>query len=60
MQKNASLRSKTVNHLALGGISPKITVRIEYCRMEQDYSFIYDLEILNHSPGSVIFLYRED
>ena len=25
MQKNASLRSKTVNHLALGGISPKIT-----------------------------------
>ena len=60
MQKNPSLRSKTVNHLALGGISPKITVRIEYCRMEQDYSFIYDLEILNHSPGSVIFLYRED
>ena len=25
MQKNASLISKTVNHLALGGISPKIT-----------------------------------
>ena len=28
--------------------------------MEQDYSLIYDLEIFNHSPGSVIFLYRED
>ena len=25
-----------------------------------DYSFIYDPEILNHSPGSVLFLYWED
>ena len=28
--------------------------------MEGDYSFIYDLEILNHSPGSILFLYWED
>ena len=28
--------------------------------MEGDYSFIYDLEILNHLPGSVLFLYREN
>ena len=28
--------------------------------MEGDYGFIYDWEILNHSPGSVLFLYRED
>ena len=25
-----------------------------------DYSFIYNLEILNHSPGPVLFLYREN
>ena len=31
-----------------------------YCGMEGDYSFIYDLEILNDSPGPVLFLYRED
>ena len=28
--------------------------------MEGDYSFIYDLEILNYSPGPLIFLYMED
>ena len=28
--------------------------------MEGDYSFIYDLEILNHSPGPILSLYRED
>ena len=33
---------------------------IEYCGMEGGYSFIYDPEILNHSPGSILFLYRED
>ena len=31
-----------------------------YCGMERHYSFIYDLEILNDSPGLVLFLYRED
>ena len=35
-------------------------IGIEYCGMEEDYSFIYDLEILNHSPGPILFLYRED
>ena len=35
-------------------------IGIGYCGMEGDYSFIYDLEILNHSPGSVFFLYLED
>ena len=58
MQKNASLRSKTINHLALGGISPNI-IGIGYCGMEGDYSFIYDPEILNHSPGSVFFFFTE-
>ena len=33
---------------------------IGYCGMEGDHSFIYDLEILNHLPGSILFLYRED
>ena len=28
--------------------------------MEGTYSFIYDLEILNHSPSPVLFLYRKD
>jgi len=28
--------------------------------MEGDYSFIYDLEILNYLTGSILFLYRED
>ena len=32
-------------------------IGIGYCGMEGDYSFIYDPEILNHSPGSVFFLY---
>ena len=27
--------------------------------MEEDYGLIYDLEVLNHSPGPVLFLYRE-
>ena len=58
MEKNASLRSKNVNHLTLGGISPNI-IGIEYCGMEGDYSFIYDPEILNHSPDSVLFPYTE-
>ena len=30
-------------------------IGIGYCGMEGDYSFIYDPEILNHSPGSVFF-----
>ena len=59
-KEEASLRSKTVNHLALGGISPNDYIGIGYCGTEGDYSFIYDLEILNHSPGSVLLLYRED
>ena len=32
-------------------------IGIGYCGVEGDYSFIYDLEILNHSPSPVI---RED
>ena len=28
--------------------------------MEEDYSFIYDPETLNHSPGSILLLYKED
>ena len=28
--------------------------------MEGEYSFIYDPELLNHSPGPILFLYRED
>ena len=28
--------------------------------MERDYSFIYDLEILNDLSGPVLFLYKED
>ena len=35
-------------------------IGIGYCGMEGDYSFIYDLEILNHSPGPILSLYRED
>ena len=30
------------------------------CGMEGDNSFTYDPEILNHLPGSILFLYRED
>lgn len=28
-------------------------------QMEGDYGFIYDLEVLDHSPGPILFLYRE-
>ena len=35
-------------------------IGIGYCGMEGDHSFIYDLEILNHSPGPILFLYKED
>ena len=35
-------------------------IGIGYCGKERDYSFIYDLEILNHLPGPIFFLYRED
>ena len=35
-------------------------IEIGYCGMEGDYSFIYDLEILNQSSGLILFLYRED
>ena len=30
-------------------------IRIGYCGMVGDYRVIYDLEILNHSPGSILF-----
>ena len=63
LQKNACLGSKIVNHLALGvgvGAFSQDYIGIGYCRIEGDYSFIYDPQILNHSPGPVLFLYRED
>ena len=63
LQKNACLGSKIVNHLALGvgvGAFSLDYIGIGYCGIEGDYSFIYDPEILNHSPGPVLFLYRED
>ena len=63
VQKNACLRSKIVNHLALGvgvGGFSQDYIGIGYCGIEGDYSFIYDPEILNHSPGPVLFLFRED
>ena len=47
-------------HLGTGWDFSQDYIGIEYCGMERDYSFIYDLEILNDSSGSVIFLYRED
>jgi hypothetical protein len=31
-------------------------IGIGYCGIEGDYSFIYDPEILNLSPGSTLFL----
>ena len=55
MQKNASLRSKTK---PFGWDFSQDYIGIGYCGMERDYSFIYDLEILNHSPDSIIFLLR--
>ena len=58
MEDTESLRSKNVNHLTLGGISPNI-IGIGYCGMEGDYSFIYDPEILNHSPDSILYPYKE-
>ena len=57
MKKNASLRSKTAN---TGWDFSQYYIGIRYSGMERDYSFIYDLEILNHSPCPVLFLYRED
>ena len=35
-------------------------IGIGYCGMEVDYSVINELEILNHSLGPILFLYRED
>ena len=32
-------------------------IGIGYCGLEGDYSCIYDPEILNHLPGSILFLY---
>ena len=54
MQKNASLRSKTIP-LGTGWDFSQDYIGIGYCGMEGDYSFIYDPEILNHSPGSVFY-----
>ena len=34
-------------------------IGIGYCGVEENYNFIYDPEILNHSPGPVLFLCRE-
>ena len=56
MQKNATLRSKT-KPLGTGWDFSQDYIGIGYYGMEGDYSFIYDPEILNHSPGSVFFLY---
>ena len=48
------------NPLGTGWDFSQDYIGIGYCGMEGDYSFIYDPEILNHSPGSVFFLYGED
>ena len=56
MQKNATLRSKT-KPLGTGWDFSQDYIGIGYYGMEGDYSFIYDPEILNHSPGSVLSLY---
>ena len=55
MQKNATLRSKT-KPLGTGWDFSQDYIGIGYYGMEGDYSFIYDPEILNHSPGSVLSL----
>ena len=59
MEKNASLRYKT-KPLDTGWDFSQDYIGIGYYGTEGIYSFIYDPEILNHSPVSILFLYRED
>ena len=59
MQKNVSLRSKT-KPLGTGWDFSQDYIGTGYGGMDRDYSFIYDPDILNHSPGSTLYLYRED
>ena len=58
--KECILEIQECKPLGTGHNFSKDYIRIGYYGMEGDYSFIYDLRILNPSPGSILFLYRED
>ena len=60
MQKKCIFEIQDCKPLGTGWDFSQDYIGIEYCEMEGDYSFIYDLEILNHLPGSDLFLYGED
>ena len=60
MQKKCIFEIQDCKALGTGWDFSQDYIGIGYCVMEGDYSFIYDPEILNHSPGSILFLYWED
>ena len=60
MQKKCIFEIQDCKPLGTGWDFSQDYIGIGYCGKEGDYSFIYDPKILTHSPGSVLFLYRED
>ena len=60
MKKKCIFEIQDCKPLGTGWDFSQDYIGIGYCGMEGDYSFIYNPEILNHSPGSVFFLYWED
>ena len=57
MQKKSIFEIQDCKPLGTGWDFSQDYIGIGYCGMERDYSFIYDPEILNHSLGSILFLY---
>ena len=59
MQKKCIFEIQDCKPLGTGWDFSQDYIGIGYCGMEEDYSFIYDPETLNHSPGSVFFFFTE-
>ena len=60
MQKKCIFEIQDCKPLGTGWNFSQDYIGIGYSGMEGDYRFIYDSEILNHLPGSVLLLYWED
>ena len=58
--KECVLQIQENKPLAIGWDFSQDYVGFGHWGVEGDYSLIYDLEILNHTPDSLLFLYRED
>ena len=58
-KKKCIFEIQDCNPLGTGWDFSQDYIGIGYCGLEGGYNFIYDLEILKHSPGSIFFSFTE-